>query len=129
MRPDAPVSALMSPHVVTARADDTADVVAGQMRTSGLSCVPVVDGHGRLLGIITDADLLQLEAAKRDPASVRAWEICSYKPDQVAPSTPAAEVARMMLERRIHHVIVTENEDIKGVVSSFDFVRQFAAPA
>jgi len=125
MRTDLPVSALMSSDVVTARADDTVAAVAELLRTSGLSCVPVVEAHGGLLGIITDAELLQLKSARRDPASVRAWEICSYKPDQVDPATPATEVARLMLERRIHHVIVTQDNDIKGVVSSLDFVKQF----
>jgi CBS domain-containing protein len=121
---DEPISRIMSTDLVTADADDTVEQVAEAMRSGGLSCVPVVQGGG-VIGIITTDNLLQLKAARRDPAQLHAWEICSYRPAEVAPSTPASEVARLMTERQIHHVIVTDNKDIKGVVSSLDFVRQF----
>ena len=38
---------------------------------------------------------------------------------------PLGEVARLMVESNIHHVVVTDGNDIQGVVSSFDFVRTF----
>ena len=49
----------------------------------------------------------------------------SYKPITVSPDTPISEVARLMIEHKIHHVVVTDSERIAGVVSSFDFVRTF----
>jgi CBS domain-containing protein len=123
-----PVSTIMSDEVTTVQADDTVEAVATELRRHALSFVPVVEGPGgALLGIISIGDILQFEAAKRDPASVRAWEICTYKPVEVGPDTPLDEVARRMIERQIHHVIVTEDKTIKGVVSALDFVRQFVA--
>ena len=121
---DEPICKIMSSDLVTADADDTVEQVAESMRASGLACVPVLQGGG-VIGIITTDNLLQLKAARRDPSQLHAWEICSYRPAEVASGTPASEVARLMTERQIHHVIVTDNKDIKGVVSSLDFVRQF----
>jgi CBS domain-containing protein len=43
----------------------------------------------------------------------------------VGPETPLAEVARHMMERGIHHVVVVEDDSLVGVVSSLDFVRTF----
>ena len=123
---DKPVSALMTTPVTTVRADDTIEQVSEKLRSDGLSFVPVVESRdGPPLGIITATDLLQFQAAKRDPKSVQAWQICSYHPIEVAPDMPVGEVARLMVERRIHHVVVMENKVMKGVVSSLDFVKQF----
>lgn len=43
----------------------------------------------------------------------------------VRPDAPLSEVARLMLESNIHQVVVTDGTDIRGMVSSFDFVRTF----
>lgn len=123
---DKPVSTLMTFPVTTVRADDTVERVGEELRRHGLSFAPVVESpNAPPLGIVTAADLLQFQAAGRDPKSVFAWQICSYRPVEVAPDTPVADVARLMVERHIHHVVVMENNTMKGVVSSLDFVRQF----
>ena len=41
-------------------------------------------------------------------------------------ATPIAEVARQMVERHMHHVVVTDKGRVVGVVSALDFVRRFA---
>jgi CBS domain-containing protein len=121
-----PVSALMSSDVVTVQADDTIAGVSDMLLREGLSFVPVTDRSGSgVLGIISADDLLQFRGAGRDPNAVRAWEICSYKPVEVGPDAPLGEVAKLMVEKQIHHVIVTENKDIVGVVSALDFVKKF----
>ena len=51
--------------------------------------------------------------------------MCSYKPIIVDIETPTALVAALMVERGIHHVVVTDRHGIAGVVSSLDFVRTF----
>ena len=43
----------------------------------------------------------------------------------VHPDAPLSEVARLMLESNIDEVVVTDGTDIRGMVSSFDFVRTF----
>ena len=122
------VSSLMSPEVRTVRADDTVEAVSAELRENGMSFVPVVDGPGgALLGIVSAADILQFKSAKRDPASVRAWEICSYKPAEVSADATLSEVARLMVERQEHHVVVVDKDAVVGVVSSLDFVRRFIA--
>ena len=78
------------------------------------------------IGVISAADLMQFNAQGRDPTSVRAWQLCTYKPISVAPDTPTSEVARLMVEHDIHHVIVSDSSGMVGVVSSMDFVRTFA---
>lgn len=123
------VASLMSSPVRAVQADETIESVSEQLSDSGLSFVPVVDAPGgALLGIISAADIIRFKAARRDPAAVRAWEICSYRPVQVNADASLSEVARLMIERQEHHVVVMDQDSVAGVVSSLDFVRQFIKP-
>lgn len=121
------ISSLMQREVCSVGPDDTMQAVEAQMVARGLSWVPVVDANGVVLGVISSVDLLRLHADGKEAAKVCAWQICTYKPIAVRPDTPVSEVARLMVETNVHHVVVTEGTDIKGVVSSFDFVRTFMA--
>src|SRR5688572_25614956 len=123
------VSSLMSSPVQTVRADDTVESVSGQLSENGLSFVPVVDTpDGALLGIISANDIVQFKSAKRDPTAVHAWEICSYKPLEVSADAALSDVARLMVERQEHHVVVMDKDEVAGVVSSLDFVKEFIKP-
>ncbi len=120
-----PVSSIMQTNVVPVDMDDTIDRVEEKFDANAISSAPVVAGNGAVVGIITSHDLLAFHAAGKDPTAVRAWEICSYKPIEVAPDRPLEEVADLMLTDRVHHVVVAEKGDMKGIVSSLDFVKLF----
>ena len=121
------ISSLMQREVCSVGPDDTVQAVEAQMVAKGLSWVPVVDSNGAVLGVISSVDLLRFHADGKEAAKVCAWQICTYKPIAVRPDTPVSEVARLMVEANVHHVVVTEGTDIKGVLSSLDFVRTFMA--
>ena len=118
-----PISSLMQRDVVSANLDDAIEVVEARMTRHRLSWLPVLESGSTVLGVISAADLLRFHADGRDPAAVHAWQLCTYKPIMVAPDATVAEVARLMIERAIHHVVVAEGTSIVGVVSSLDFVR------
>ena len=105
--------------------DDTVAAVESLFARHGLSWAPVLESKRTIVGVISESDLLQFHAQGKDPTAVRAWQLCSYKPISVSPDTPVSEVARLMIESKIHHVVVTDSEGIAGVVSSLDFVRTF----
>jgi signal-transduction protein with cAMP-binding, CBS, and nucleotidyltransferase domain len=84
--------------------------------------------HGvRVLGMLSAADMLHPEAARRDTGRLKARQVCAYKPLAVDADTPATEVARQMLERQVHHVVVMRQHDLPGVISALDFVKRFPA--
>lgn len=124
---DRPITSMMSTALQTVRADDSIEAVADELRRTGLSFVPVVDSpRGKPIGMISADDIVRFQASRRDAATVRAWEICSYKPVEVEASATVSEVAQLMLERQVHHVVVTDNNEVVGIVSSLDFVKEFA---
>ncbi len=119
------ITSLMQRDVVPVSPDDTAQSVEARLLAKGLSWVPVIDTGGVVLGVISSADLLRLHADGKSPAKVCAWQLCTYKPITVCPDAKLSEVAGLMVESGIHHVVVAEGADIRGVVSSLDFVRTF----
>ena len=123
---DKPVSSLMTFPVRSVGMDDKVDAIERLMTERDLSWVPVVEPGGAAVGVVTKSDLLQFHALRRDPATVAAWLICSYKPISVEASASVGEVARLMLQRKLHHVVVTRAGQMVGVVSALDFVRLLA---
>lgn len=127
------VASLMQASPMTVDMDATLAEVDQVLRTHKLSAVPVTDRrNGALLGIVSARDLahaVQAGHARRDPAAVHAWELCTYKPVQVSAAATVGEVARLMIEHGVHHVVVTDDKGIAGIVSALDFVRQFSGEA
>ena len=123
---NAPVSSLMQRKVWSIDIDASIAEVERLFTERRLSWAPVLESKFTAIGVISAADLMQFNAQGRDPTSVRAWQLCTYKPISVAPDTPTNEVARLMVEHDIHHVIVSDSSGMVGVVSSMDFVRTFA---
>jgi CBS domain-containing protein len=123
---DEPISVMLEQPLISVDIDDTVDRVEAALRTHRVSAVPVVDGAtGLVMGIISARDLIRFHAEKKDGGALHAWEICSYKPVEVGPGVSLAEVAKLMVARAIHHVVVTENGQVKGIVSSLDFVKRY----
>jgi len=119
------VSSMMSRDVCVVDMDDTLASVEQRLTDKHLSWAPVMEERGALLGVISAADVLRFHAEGGDPQAVRAWQLCTFKPISVAANADLREVARTMVDRGIHHVVVTEHGAAIGVLSSLDFVREF----
>ena len=121
-----PISSLMRRRVSSVDMDDTVAQVEAYLSELDLNWVPVLEPTKReVTGVISASDLLAFHSQGRDAAATRAWQMCTYKPVVVDAETPIAMVAALMVERGIHHVVVTDRNGIAGVVSSLDFVRTF----
>lgn len=141
---------LMTPDVVTVPPETPVMAMARLLADRGISAVPVVDAEGKVLGIVTEADLIRRLAGEEDkpsswfgslfsdPASqaeryarthgVTAKDLMTEKVVSVAPDTTAAHVAQMMEKQNIRRVIVLENDKLKGIVSRADLLRALVAP-
>jgi CBS domain-containing protein len=125
-----PISSMMQRPVYSVTMEDSVAQVEALLAGRHLSWVPVLEpARGEVAGVISASDLVAFHAQGRDAATTQAWQMCSYKPIVVDVGMAAAQVAVLMVERGVHHVVVTEGSDIAGVVSSLDFVRSFAAAA
>ncbi|VTU36349.1 putative manganese-dependent inorganic pyrophosphatase [Variovorax sp. PBS-H4] len=125
-----PISSLMQRPVSSVTMEDSVAQVEALLAGRRLSWVPVLEpARGEVAGVISASDLVAFHGQGRDPVATHAWQMCSYKPIVVDVATSLAQVAALMVERSVHHVVVTDGDGIAGVVSSLDFVRTFARSA
>jgi len=120
-----PVSVIMITNVVSVGSEDSIEKVEAVMNARNVSFAPVRDAAGKLFGVIDLQDVEHFRAAKKNLKTVQAWEICSRRVVQVDPAISIIEVAKLMVEKNIHIVVVAEGETIRGVVSSLDIVTQY----
>ena len=127
---DTRIASLMTAPVISVKADASVAEVADVLARNRLSFVPVTEcAGGQALGIVSAADILHFKSGKSDLDTLRAWQICTYKPLSVAPDASTVDVARLMLAHQAHHVLVLRDNVLAGVVSSLDFVRDYIARA
>jgi len=100
------------------------------MRESGVSGLPVVDGEGRLVGVLSRTDLMRVAGGSGNEA----WQGISVASTMTAPGltvdadAPLAEAAARMEEQRVHRLVVVEPEGGHpiGILSTTDLVRSIA---
>lgn len=124
---------IMTSPVVTVTPDTSLKDVAALLVERAINAVPVVDADGRLCGIVSEADLLALEAAAapgasgaRTTAPHTAREVMSQSVYTLAEDTDAAAAARMMLRHGLKSVPVVAGDRVVGIVARRDLLRLVA---
>lgn len=119
--PNRPVTAIMEKNVVTVGINDPVAKVQ-QVMALGFSCIPVLDPRNKCFGVISCSDLTHFELLERNPRLEKAWEICSHRVITIDEETTIDRACAMMLEHRVHHLVVTRKQVIAGIVSSLDLL-------
>jgi len=127
------VADLMQTNLKTIGLDESvagAVVMLAEQHVSGL---PVVDHRGRLVGVISTTDVLDLLAESLDAErrgkvleETLVREIMTAKPITVDPDTDVHEAARQMLYGEIHRLFVEYDDALVGVVTQSDIVGAVA---
>lgn len=121
-RPARTVADLMTSPAISAGAAETLAATAWRMSDKKVGSVVVLEGN-RLIGILTERDLLRASAAGADPneATVGTW--MTPDPDWVHPDVEAVDAWRSFAEHGYRHIPVVVGDEVKGVVSIRDLVR------
>jgi CBS domain-containing protein len=138
------VSEVMTTDVLTARPSMTLKDVARILGARGISGLPVVDDENRVLGVVSEADILAKErrpsengrgwGARGVPAGTRKSEARTVGEAMTSPAVTVAprhridNAAALMLDCGINRLPVVDEEGrLIGIVSRADLVRAFAA--
>ena len=117
-----PLSDVMAIHALTVQGSLDAATVAERMISAKVGSALVCDGP-RLLGIVTERDILRVVAGRKDPAAVTASECMTPDPVCAEPEWAIEDAAKLMVQRGIRHLPVTQDGKVVGVVSIRDLVR------
>jgi CBS-domain-containing membrane protein len=140
------VQDIMTRDVITTRPETTVHDAARLMAEHGISGLPVVDADGRVVGIVSEGDLL----VRQRPRERRPWwrlfladaatvareyqkatgatvaEVMTREVMSVSPELPVSLVAVILDEHHIRRVPVVDGDRLAGIVSRGDLVRALA---
>jgi CBS-domain-containing membrane protein len=136
---------VMTADVVAVRTDTPFKEMVVRMRASRISAFPVVDHDGRVIGVVSEADMLNKEADLaaspgpladilwfHDPgksAAVTAGELMTSPAVVIAPDEPVARAARVMRMHRVKRLPVVDRAGhLAGIVCRTDVLSVFARP-
>jgi acetoin utilization protein AcuB len=86
------------------------------------------DGSGRPVGVVTEADITQAVADRRDLEQTRISDLMNRPPLTVEAGVGIDEATATMLEASVHHLLVVEGTRLVGIVDMADLCRALTAP-
>jgi CBS domain-containing protein len=141
----ATVRDVMTTSVITVRGDTPFKEMAALLASSRVSAFPVVDQAGKVIGVVSETDLLIKEAAQdgqpglfaglrrsRDPAKaagVTAAQLMTSPPVTIGPDEPVQHAAFLMYDHAISRLpVVDEAGRLIGIISQVDVLTVFGRP-
>jgi CBS domain-containing protein len=113
---------IMQRDVLAVAPEDTLGFAAEQMADRGVGASVVLD-YGRLIGILSERDILRAVAGRVHSSEARVREWMTADPVTASPSSSPEEAARIMIEQGFRHLPVVEDDQAVGIVSIRDVVR------
>lgn len=143
--PRRPVRAVMQPEVVTLSPEMSAREAERVLAEHRIGGAPVVDEQRRVLGVLSQSDLVRFDAERPSAAAVGAFysdldeyrDIAALPADEslvrveqlmrrsvlsIGPDAPLREAAERMRQHRVHRLLVVEGGVLRGVVSALDLL-------
>ncbi len=141
----ATVRDVMTRRVVAVRKDASFKEMAAMLRSSRISAFPVVDEAGRVIGVVSEADMLVKEAVQAQgtsliaalrhireedkAAGITAGDLMTAPAVTIGPDAPVQEAARRMYDRRVKRLpVVNQAGKLVGIVSRADVLSVYSRP-
>ena len=132
------VNTVMTASVVTVRPDAAVKEAARLLVAHGISALPVVDAADRLVGIVSEADLIPFET-RPDPrtqampipptagsAPQHVSDVMTRTVVTISADSEVSQAARLMIEADVKRLPVMEGDRLVGIVSRRDLVKVIA---
>jgi CBS domain-containing protein len=107
---------VMRTDVITVAPEDTLGETAQKLVDAKTGAAVVID-FGRLIGIISERDLLKAMAGRVHTSDARVREWMTEDPITASPDTPVEEAAQTMLDNNFRHLPVVEGDRVVGIAS------------
>lgn len=115
------VKDIMTKDVVIADSNDNVLTVAKLMKHHNIGAIPVVENAEKVLGMITDRDIvLSIADYNFDPANTDVTKLMSNKVYSVRPDADLSSALALMKKQQIRRLPVIEEEKLVGMLSIGD---------
>lgn len=118
----ADVGELMTEDVLTVAPEDTLGEAAAKMTERGVGAV-VVSDFGRMIGILSERDIMRAVADRIHSSEARVREWMTADPITASRDMTVEEAGRTMLEHGFRHLPVVDGERAIGIVSIRDLAE------
>jgi acetoin utilization protein AcuB len=125
----------MSKHPITITADVHIDEALKMMRDNKVRRLPVIDREGRLVGIVSEMDLLYASPSPATSLSVyeihylmariTVQDVMTKEVISIEEDTPLEEAARIMVDNKIGGLPVVRNGKLVGIITETDLFKIF----
>ena len=138
------VKNVMSTHVIAVRQSAPYKEMAVMLHNQRVSAFPVVDEGNKVIGVVSETDLLAKEAlqgvvprtllgrqerVRRQVAATTAAELMSKPPVTIGPDAPVSQAARLMFDRRVKRLpVVSDDGTLIGIVTRSDLLSVYSRP-
>jgi CBS domain-containing protein len=142
---------IMTTDILTVAPGTSISELSKMLENRKIGGVPVVDKNGRLVGVITQSDLVERARDLELPPAINILDLHIFlqipshmihrvekmlgttvadcmtaNPVTVSPDTPLAKVAALMAKQKVHTLPVLEGEKLVGVIGKMDLIRALA---
>jgi CBS domain-containing protein len=114
------IKEIMTTNVETCSLLDNVYEVAVKMKEWNVGAIPIVDDQ-KLVGMITDRDIVIRGVAEKHPGSTKVEDIMSKEMITVKEDSTTQEAAKIMATHQIRRLPVVEGDRLVGIVSLGDF--------
>ncbi|HKJ00097.1 MAG TPA: CBS domain-containing protein [bacterium] len=130
------VGSVMTKSAVTIKASDSLLSATRVLKEKGFKHLPVVDGNGALVGVVTDRDLKRASASDATTLEVhellylldklKIEQVMTRKPVTVTSAETVQGAAKLMVDRKIGCLPVVDGNKVAGILTKDDLLRLVA---
>jgi CBS-domain-containing membrane protein len=141
---NATVKDVMSTHVFAVRDIATFKEIATTLHEQRVSAFPVIDEDNKVIGVVSEADLLTKEAlegtvprtllslqerVRKQTNAVTAADLMTKPPVTIGPDEAVTRAARLMFDRRVKRLpVISEDGTLIGIVTRSDVLSVYSRP-
>jgi CBS domain-containing protein len=119
---------IMTRPAISARKDAPAKEIAFEIFYGFFSGMPVTDGDGRVIGVVTEIDLLKQIREGKDLEKLTADDIMTKDPVTVDITASLDDILNIMIGKNVIRIPVTEGGLLVGVIARRDILRYYFQP-